>query len=150
MDHFLIIDEWDNLFINVIQTVLPRPISDHFPIALKGGRDMVKGPYPFRFENMWLKEEGFKMLIKEWWQGPSFRGSYSFIFGSNLKVLKTNIKVKNEKVFGRVDTSKAFALSWVIFWDDQESLRPLNLSKKWEKQKAKEDFKKWALMEEIS
>ena len=65
---------------------------------------MVRGPSLFRFENMWLKEEGFKMLIKEWWQGLSFRGSYSFILAQNLKALKTNIKVWNEEVFGRVDT----------------------------------------------
>ena len=81
------------MFSNVIQTVLPRPISDHFPIALKGGRGMVRGPSPFRFENMWLKEEGFKLLIKEWWQGLSFRGSYSFILAQNMKALKTNIKI---------------------------------------------------------
>ena len=71
-DHFLINDEWENLF-------SPRSIFDHFPIALEGGHGIVRGSSLFRFENMWLKEEGFKTLIKEWWQGPSFRGSYSFI-----------------------------------------------------------------------
>ena len=67
LDRFLINDKWDNLFNNVIQTMLPRPISDHCLIALEGDRGMVRGPSPFRFENMWLKEEGFKMRIKEWW-----------------------------------------------------------------------------------
>ena len=96
------------------------------------------------------KEEGFKTLIKEWWQGLSFRDSYSFILAQNLKALKINIKVWNEEIFRRVETSKVAALSRVNFWDDQESLRPLSLSEKGEKQSAKEDFKKWALMEEIS
>ena len=49
-----------------------------------------------------------------------------------------------------MEKSKVAALSRVNFWDDQESLRPLSLSEKGEKQSAKEDFKKWALMEEIS
>ena len=76
---------------------------------------MVRGPSPFHFENMWLKEEGFKTLIKEWWQGRSFRGSYSFILAQKLEALKTNIKAWNEEVFGRVATSKASALSKVKF-----------------------------------
>ena len=62
LDIFLINDEWDNLLSNVIQIMLPKLISDHF---LEGGRCMVKGPSPYRFEYMWLKEEGFKTLIKE-------------------------------------------------------------------------------------
>ena len=28
---------------------------------------------------MWLKEEGFKEMLKDWWQGFNFSGSYSFI-----------------------------------------------------------------------
>ena len=27
----------------------------------------MRGILPFRFENMWLKEEGFKNLVNEWW-----------------------------------------------------------------------------------
>ena len=38
-------------------------MSDHFPILLDGG-GVRRGPIPFRFENMWLKEEGFKELLK--------------------------------------------------------------------------------------
>ena len=91
---------------------------------------MVRGPSPLCFENMWLKEEGFKPLVKEWWQGLSFRGSNSFILAQNLKALKTKLKVWNIEVFGRVDTSKALALNRAKLWDDQESLRPLSLAKK--------------------
>ncbi|RVW96127.1 hypothetical protein CK203_037748 [Vitis vinifera] len=30
---------------------------------------MRRGPMPFRSENMWLKEEGFKEVLKKWWEG---------------------------------------------------------------------------------
>ncbi|RVW56352.1 hypothetical protein CK203_117762 [Vitis vinifera] len=43
--------------------VLPRPMSDHFPLLLDGGGPR-RGPFPFIFESMWLKEECFKDLLK--------------------------------------------------------------------------------------
>ncbi|RVW59798.1 hypothetical protein CK203_100599 [Vitis vinifera] len=47
------------------QCVLLRPMFDHFSILLDGG-GLRRGPSPFRFENMWLKVEGFKDLLKSW------------------------------------------------------------------------------------
>ncbi|RVW30380.1 Transposon TX1 uncharacterized 149 kDa protein [Vitis vinifera] len=67
LDHFLISEDWENHFSGVSQCTLPRPVSDHYPILLDGG-GVRRGPIPFRFENMWLKEEGFKELLRGWWQ----------------------------------------------------------------------------------
>ena len=64
LDRFLVSEEWDCLFGGTKQSILPRPTFDHFPILLEGGRSLSKGPSPFRFENMWIKEEGFKDLIR--------------------------------------------------------------------------------------
>ena len=44
-------------------SVLPRLLFDHVPILLDGVR-VRRGPAPFRFKNLWLKEEGFKELLK--------------------------------------------------------------------------------------
>ena len=89
----------------MIQSTLPRPVSDHCPVML--GSDGIKsGPTPFRFENIWLKFEGFKDLLRDWWQSLHFSGSFSFVMTSKLKVLKGILRAWNKEVFGRVDLKK--------------------------------------------
>ena len=63
LDRFLVNEEWDSHFGDARQFLLPRPMSDHFPILMDGG-GLRRGPIPFRFENMWLKAEGVKDLLK--------------------------------------------------------------------------------------
>ncbi|RVX21004.1 hypothetical protein CK203_002724 [Vitis vinifera] len=91
--------------------ILSRPVSNHFPILLDEG-GLRRGPTPFRFKNMWLKEEGFDNLLKR--------------------------------------VNKSLALDKVSYWDSQEKLRSLLMEELEARKEAKEDFKKWALMEEIS
>ena len=55
---------------------------------------------PFRFENMWIKEEDFKDLIRDWWQSLSFNGTRSVILSEKIKALKFKIKTWNRELFG--------------------------------------------------
>ena len=52
---------------------------------------------------MWLKVDGFKGLLREWWQGIKVRGRASFRLASKLKFLKQKIKAWNREVFGRLE-----------------------------------------------
>ncbi|RVW34155.1 Transposon TX1 uncharacterized 149 kDa protein [Vitis vinifera] len=63
LDRFLVTQQWLDMFNGVAQCRLHRPTSDHFPILLMGG-GMRRGPTLFRFENMWLKADDFKGLLR--------------------------------------------------------------------------------------
>ena len=66
LDRFLVTSSSLDQFSSVIQKRLSRPVYDHFLVLLEGGA-IRRGPSPFRFENMWLKVEGFKDIIHSWW-----------------------------------------------------------------------------------
>ena len=66
MDRFLFSVDWEDKFPTVSQRWMSRLCSDHFPIVLEGG-SFQRGSMPFRFENMWLKDEGFMDRVRSWW-----------------------------------------------------------------------------------
>ncbi|KAL6345756.1 hypothetical protein AAG906_017501 [Vitis piasezkii] len=47
---------------------LPLQGARYWSEGLNSQGGVRRGLVPFRFENMWLKEEGFKDLLKGWWQ----------------------------------------------------------------------------------
>ena len=79
LDRFLVSKEWDNYFSGVIQSILPKPNSDHSLILLDGGGRHNRGPMPFRFENMCLQADGFHNLIADWWANLEIRGTKSYV-----------------------------------------------------------------------
>ena len=80
--------------------ILPKPLLDHFPILLEGRGSSIRGPMPFKFENMWLKQDNFKGLIDRDWKSFSFSGFSSYIVVEKLKALKLKIKYLTKEVFG--------------------------------------------------
>ena len=139
---------WLDQYSRVSQRRLPRPTSDHFPVLLEGG-GLRRGFSPFKFENMWLKAEGFKDLIGGWWQGIVVRGSPSYRLAVKLKGLKQNLKIWNREVFGSLERNKAEALQQVERWDLVEGERSLTEEELCRKKEANEDYAKWVSLEEI-
>jgi len=102
IDRFLVSPDWEDRFPVSSQKRLPRLYSGHFPILLDCG-DFSRGNMSFKFENMWLKAEGFVGKVKQWWDSYSFQGTPSFAFACKLKALKKDLKIWNEEVFGKVE-----------------------------------------------
>jgi hypothetical protein len=67
IDRFLFSHDWEEQFLDVVQGRLHRLLSDHFMLILDCGVPSRRSPY-FKFENMWLKSEGFVDQVKTWWK----------------------------------------------------------------------------------
>ncbi|RVX21782.1 Transposon TX1 uncharacterized 149 kDa protein [Vitis vinifera] len=147
LDRFLVSPSWLDKFSGVNQRRLPRPVSDHFPILLEGG-GLRRGPSPFRFENMWLKVEGFLDLVRGWWREIEVRGTASYRLAAKTKELKQKLKVWNREVFGNLEDNKRAALQQVDHWDGVEYEKSLSLEETELKKEAKESYKKWVMLEE--
>jgi hypothetical protein len=79
-----------------------RPLS--FVVGLWGAQR--RGSRYFKFENMWLKFEGFVDQVKTWWMSYEFHGLPSYVLASKFKALKADLKKWNEEVFGDVGKKK--------------------------------------------
>lgn len=56
---------------------------------------------------MWLKLEAFVERVKQWLTSHCFQGSMSFVLARKLKVLKADLIIWNENVFGNIEIEKA-------------------------------------------
>ena len=66
IDRFLVSPDWEASHPEVLQKRLFCLCSDHFPIVLACGGNKGRRK-SFKFENMWLKEEGFVERVRCWW-----------------------------------------------------------------------------------
>lgn len=149
LDRFLVSLDWEVKFPSSLQKRLPRLCSDHFPILLDCG-GVHWGPRPFKFENMWLKAEGFVDRVRLWWESYSFQGSPSFIFSQKLKALKTDLKRWNDQEFGNVEFRKKMHMEDLCALDRLEEQRGLTPEEKVRKCGVIRDLENSILQEEIS
>ena len=69
LDHSLVSEDWDSHLDEKCREFFQDLYQDYFPIMIEEGWGVLRGHFPFRFEKMWLKDEGFKELTKSRWQG---------------------------------------------------------------------------------
>ena len=93
----------------ILQKRLPCLCSNHFLILLDTG-EVSRGRRSFKFENMWLKADGFKALVKQWWNSYVFQGTPSYVLAHKLKALKPDLKRRKDEVFGNIERNKRILL----------------------------------------
>ena len=77
-------------------------------------------------------------------------GSTSFILIEKLKALTPFLRSWNKEVFGQIDSEKQNAWNLIDYWDKEERGRSLSMEKEEARKEARELYKKWALLEEVS
>ena len=88
--------------------------------AIRHGRSV------FKFENMWLKVEGFVDRVQQWWNGYNFVGLLGFILAQKLKALKADLKKWNREEFGDLAFRKKNLLTELMDLDAREELLGLS------------------------
>ncbi|KAG5618937.1 hypothetical protein H5410_018761 [Solanum commersonii] len=149
IDRFLISPEWNDCFNAINQLALPSVVSDHRPILLKCG-DWESNPSYFKFENMWLEEEGFLEKVKTWWQSYSVTGTPDFILYQKLRYLKKDISNWNREIFGKIDTNRNRALEELIAIEHASENRAHSPEEKSKVLCLKLELQKLAKIEEVS
>jgi hypothetical protein len=149
LDRFLVSPEWELSYPGLMQKKLLRVCSDHAPIILMRGC-LQNGKSSFKFENMWLKVDGFVDKVRVWWSSFSFVGSPSFILAKKLRALKGEIKKWNREEFGNVGARIKAWEEELEMLDRFEEVRRLSEEEKARRKALAADLEASLLQEEIS
>jgi hypothetical protein len=149
LDRFLVSPERELCFPGLLQKKLLRVCSDHAPIFLYSGCPQ-SGKRAFKFENMWLKEEGFVAKVKGWWDSFQFFGSPSFVLAKKLKALKWEIKRWNLEEFGDIREKNKACCEELKELDRTEEVRQLTEEERNRRRQISRELEASLLQEEIS
>uniref|UniRef100_A0A2N9FT22 Reverse transcriptase domain-containing protein n=1 Tax=Fagus sylvatica TaxID=28930 RepID=A0A2N9FT22_FAGSY len=111
---------------------------------------MARGKSAFKFENMWLKVDGFRDKIQGWWSSYSFSGPPSLVLAKKLKALKEDLKIWNREVFGDVGLKKKGVMVDLLQLDEKEYQGLLSPKDRLQKDDLKAEWDKLAHLDEVS
>jgi len=109
-----------------------------------------EGKRHFKFENMWLKSDGFVEKVQRWWESYDFQGLPSYVLANKLKALKADLKKWNAEVFGDVGRKKKELLEGINELEGFEESRGLVEEEPVRKSDMIREMEKTLLFEEIN
>jgi hypothetical protein len=83
--------EWEVAFPNFALSALATGASDHCPLILNH-RDHVATKASFKFENHWLKIDGFREVVQEAWSKPQVGSTHTVL---SKKLVETARALRN-------------------------------------------------------
>eukprot|EP00253_Pinus_taeda_P011603 PITA_11603 len=92
LDRFLVQSSFLSCCLMATSKILSYYTSDHKPILLELSLDGNLGPIPFRFNSLWIHQEGFQEVAFEAWN-RQVQGSPFFVWEEKLRRLKRGLKV---------------------------------------------------------
>ncbi|XP_042027203.1 uncharacterized protein LOC121774382 [Salvia splendens] len=97
LDRILLSETWSRMFDATRVTNLPRISSDHGPILVRCKmRNNHIGGRAFRFQNMWIRHEGFTDLVHGDWTQP-MRAAGLLNLQIKLSIIKKTLKRWNKE-----------------------------------------------------
>ncbi|KAJ9567283.1 hypothetical protein OSB04_003249 [Centaurea solstitialis] len=144
LDRFLVSSSFGDRWKHLSARTLERKWSDHTPILLRDKLDDY-GPIPFKFYDIWLKEDSVANLVKEVWEKRTLSSRPDCIFRDKLKKLKDALKVWRKEGWGEIDKEVELARQEVREWEVKKDVSKLQDS---DRENWVEARKKWKELEE--
>ncbi|KAI0531018.1 hypothetical protein KFK09_000567 [Dendrobium nobile] len=136
LDRILFNNDWLARFSGTNVEHLSRTLSDHVPLLLNINVINHIGNYAFRFLNMWLLHDNFKVVLQNNWNAPVFPDnniSGMLRLWAKLARLKQCLRYWNKhsfkNIFSNILEMEAKAIEWEgIFLDNPSEVNSAKLS----------------------
>lgn len=91
LDRFIVQSSFLTCGLMATSKILPNYTSEHKPILVELSLDGNLGPIPFRFNSLWIHQEGFQEVVSEAWN-QQVQGSPFFVWEEKMRRLKRELK----------------------------------------------------------
>ncbi|KAM0825513.1 hypothetical protein ACQ4PT_069506 [Festuca glaucescens] len=125
IDHVFCTAEWDSLFPDAYLQAITSACSDHAPLLLQGSVASAR-KHSFKFEEFWLRMQGFKETVAEAWNKNI--SATDPIRRVHIKLARTAKALKRwqRQCIGDLRIQIATAKEIILRMDQAEEARPLS------------------------